>query len=129
MMIEKINKIGRPYTWANNRQGEGFLEEKLDRFFGAASWMIKNPRAKVIQVEKQSSDHSLLVLVAEPEIVKFKRRFYFDQTWLQWGDINEVVDRAWNREQVGTFMSKVCSRIKACRVDLLKWSKKGNYKL
>lgn len=48
MMMEKKNSVGSLYTWANNREGEGFVEEKLDRFFGAASWMIKNPRAKVI---------------------------------------------------------------------------------
>lgn len=94
MMMEEINKIGRAYTWVNNRQGEDFVEEKLDWFFGAGSWMIKNPRAKVIQVEKQSSDHSLFFLVTELEIVKFKKRFCFDQRWLQWGKIDEVVDQA-----------------------------------
>lgn len=74
-------------------------------------------------MEKQSSDHRLLILITEPEVVKFKKSFCFDQRWLQWGDIDEVVDRDWKRDQEGTTMYKVCSRIKTCRVDLLKWSK------
>lgn len=26
---------GRRWTWGNNREGEGFVEERLDRFFGS----------------------------------------------------------------------------------------------
>lgn len=33
MEIEKIKAVGRMYTWANNREGERFVEEKVDRFF------------------------------------------------------------------------------------------------
>lgn len=73
MEIEEINSVGRVYTWANNREEEGYVEEKLDRFFGAACWTIRNPRAKVLQVEKQNSDHSLLILDTEPELYKGKK--------------------------------------------------------
>lgn len=52
MRIEEIKSVGILYTWANNREGKGYVEEKLDRFFGAASWISRNLRAKVIHVEK-----------------------------------------------------------------------------
>lgn len=46
MEMDKINAISNLYTWANNRKGEGCVEEKLDRLFRAASWITRNPRAK-----------------------------------------------------------------------------------
>lgn len=63
------------FTWANNREGKDFVKEKLDRFFGAASWLVKYPKAKVLHVERQTSDHCLLMLETNPEVRKFKKRF------------------------------------------------------
>lgn len=74
-------------------------------------------------MEKQTSDHSLLILDTEPEGKKLKKRFCFDQRWLQWREIDEVVEKSWNEEQNGTLMYQVCSRIRNCRVMLLEWSK------
>lgn len=37
MEMEEIKAEGSEFTWANNRDGEEFVEEKLDRVFGAAS--------------------------------------------------------------------------------------------
>lgn len=34
--MEEINYQGRSWTWANNWQGEDFIEVRLDRFFGLA---------------------------------------------------------------------------------------------
>lgn len=74
-------------------------------------------------MEKQTSDHCLLILDTELEGNKLKRRFCFDQRWPQWREIDEVVEKAWKEEQQGTLMFQVCSRIKSCRVALLKWNK------
>lgn len=102
--MEEVSSVGNIYTWANNREGEGFVEEKLDRFFRACSWLTKHPRAQVLHIEKQTSDHSLLVLETEPAVHKFKKRFCFDQWWLQRPKITEVVEKAWRKEQTGSFM-------------------------
>lgn len=40
MGMEEVNSNGSIFTWANNRGGEGFVEERLDRFFEAANWFI-----------------------------------------------------------------------------------------
>lgn len=48
----------RKWTWANNRQDEGFIEERLDRFFGATEWKIKFPNTVAHHVE----NHSLMLL-------------------------------------------------------------------
>lgn len=48
MEMEEIKAVGKMYTWENNREGERFVEEKLDIFFGSGSWLLKHPKAKVI---------------------------------------------------------------------------------
>lgn len=77
MKMEEIRSVRSAYTWANNRAGEGFVEEKLDRFFGTTSWVVQHPRSKIMHVEKQTSDHCLLILDTELECNKLKRRFCF----------------------------------------------------
>lgn len=44
-------------------------------FFGAANWLVKYPKAKVFHVERQTSDHCLLMLETNPAVRKFKNRF------------------------------------------------------
>lgn len=69
MEMAKISSVGNVYTWANNREGEGFVET-LDRFFGATRWLTKYPRAQALNVEKQTSVHSLLGLITEPAVAQ-----------------------------------------------------------
>ena len=35
MEMGELKFRGEPYTWANNRDVEGFIQERLDRFFGS----------------------------------------------------------------------------------------------
>lgn len=37
--LDKL-EIGDTYTWANNREGEGFMQERLDSFYGSIEWML-----------------------------------------------------------------------------------------
>lgn len=122
--MEEINSAGNMYTWANNRESEDFVEERLDRIFGAANQFIQHPRARVLQEEKQTSDHHLLILVSDPEVSQVRKRLCFDKRWLQLREVIEVVEQGWKQEQAGTFMHRVCSKIKSSWVALLKWSKR-----
>lgn len=61
MCMAEVRYIGRTWTWANNRVGEGFIQERLDRFFGSAEWLLHFDKAEVKHVLRQASDHSLLV--------------------------------------------------------------------
>lgn len=33
MQMGQIKFKGEPFTWVNNREGEGFIQERLDHFF------------------------------------------------------------------------------------------------
>lgn len=57
---------GNPFTWANNRAYEGFIQERLDRSFGSMQWMFQYDTAEVIHFARQTSDHALLILDTQP---------------------------------------------------------------
>lgn len=38
MKIEEIRFQDKQWTWANNWEDEGYIEVRLDRFFGAPIW-------------------------------------------------------------------------------------------
>lgn len=41
MEMRDIKYKGDTFTWGNNTEWEGFIQERLDRFLGAANWMIQ----------------------------------------------------------------------------------------
>lgn len=52
MEMEEIQFLGRKWTWANNWEGEGHIEGRLDMFFGAANWLINYENAIVKHVKR-----------------------------------------------------------------------------
>lgn len=77
MDMEEINFKGRTWTWVNNRAIEGFVEERLNRFFASLDWLLEFANATVLYEEKQSSDHSLLVLEFNPQRSVHKKKILF----------------------------------------------------
>lgn len=116
----EIKYPGRHWTWANNRENKGFVEERLDRFLASSDWIFEFPHATVHHVAKQSSDHHLLVLEAKPQVSHDKKRFYFDARLLDREETYSAIDTAWNKPQTGYPRYQVCAKIKEYRVALLK---------
>lgn len=50
--IEEIPFQDREGTWANTWEEEGYIETILDRFFGAAQWLLEHDKTIVNHVEK-----------------------------------------------------------------------------
>lgn len=92
---------------------------RLDRFFEAAQWWLDHTTAIVKYVEKQSSDHSQLILDTKPEQGRKKTRFYFDKRWVNKPGVKEVVRQAWEAECEGYPMFQVASKMKRCRLGLV----------
>ncbi|CAI9098987.1 OLC1v1035730C1 [Oldenlandia corymbosa var. corymbosa] len=123
MGMDELQFEGREWTWAKNRRGEGYIEERLDRVFGSAGWLLEYPLARVIHVKRHASDHCLLFMDLSPVVQKRKVRFCFDRRWLNKEGIKEAVEKAWNSYCEGSPMHKVAAKIKLCRMELLKWSR------
>lgn len=55
MRMEEILFQEREVTWTNNWEEEGYIEARIDRLFGAGSWLLDHPNAVVTHVERQAS--------------------------------------------------------------------------
>lgn len=129
MEMGEVKYMGGSRTWVNNCVNEDFDEEKqgkCHRFLASPAWMLKFSKAVVLHVEKQSSDHNLLFLDANPTTVKTKKRFCFDSRILEKPGTVEAIAQAWNKPQNGSPMFQVSARIKECRVALLKCKEAWN---
>ncbi|XP_071916232.1 uncharacterized protein [Coffea arabica] len=116
--------MGVPWTWSNTWEREGEIRERLDRCLGSVSWVQKFEKATYEHVEKQTSDHCLLILDTNPQKIRVKRRFYFDQRWAKDKESDTIIKKAWGLEQHGSWMYRVVRSIKECRLALIEWNKR-----
>ncbi|GER56395.1 30S ribosomal protein S12 [Striga asiatica] len=93
---QDLGLLGHPYTWENCRSEEDNVEERLDRVFVSMDWSAFYASAKVHNIFRSSSDHSLLLLKAQLIQNLPKKRFYFDKRSLSKSGIHEVVAAAWS---------------------------------
>lgn len=61
------------FTWTNNRGGEEFVNEKLDRVFCKVNWRVLFIDAKVYALPEVGLDRSPIVLSLSPESVKRRK--------------------------------------------------------
>ncbi|GER31684.1 retrotransposon protein [Striga asiatica] len=94
MGVQEIPLQGLTYTWANNRSGQGYVEETLDRLFVSLEWIAKFPYSKVISWHRSSSDHTMLVISTSAAATKYKKRFQFDKRWDHTEGVDTVVKEA-----------------------------------
>ncbi|GER49879.1 retrotransposon protein [Striga asiatica] len=89
-------------TTGNNREHEGFIEEKLDRIFGSIDWSNLYSSAQTFNIFIRSSDHNLVLLNYCPSNSKNKKRFLFDKRWLGKEGVEQKVLKAWSKLQQET---------------------------
>ncbi|KAH7863457.1 hypothetical protein Vadar_017734 [Vaccinium darrowii] len=115
---------GYPFTWRNNREGEGFIQERLDRVLVSPSWRTRFPHAAVEHLDAIGSDHSALLL----QLLRFespsRAPFRFDARWVQEEELIPVIQGAWNTQVQGSRFFNVHQKIKTCRVSIQNWKKR-----
>nr|XP_027121394.1 uncharacterized protein LOC113738404 [Coffea arabica] len=102
-----IGFIGHPWTWCNNWEEEGEVKQRLDRGLCTYPW-FQHPDVR----------HN-------DELEQKETQVLFDKRWLKREDIGEVIRIAWEQQVEGSRMYQVATKIKNCRVALLKW--KNNF--
>ncbi|CAA0831590.1 Unknown protein, partial [Striga hermonthica] len=122
MEMEEIAMLGYPYTWANNRISEEFVEVKLDRAFASLEWIEQHSNASVLNVIRGASDHSMLLLDYGKAQPRLQRRFTFDKRWLEIDGCAEIVKKAWSTHHQGTPLFILKEKVKCTRIALLHWS-------
>ncbi|XP_071905627.1 uncharacterized protein [Coffea arabica] len=112
----------KPWTWGSHWDGQE-IRQRLDRALANQEWAQTFEIAKCTHIEKEASDHSLLMIDTMPKRRKEGRRFYFDKRWAQNQQVEEVISGAWDKPQQGSKMFSLARKIKNCKTSLIDWSK------
>lgn len=115
MDMGEVKFRGDPFTWVNNRDGEDFIQEKLDRFLGSAQLMVQCDTTKILHVTRQALDHSLLVLDTKPQRAKTRLWFIFYSKWAKMQGAEKLVNDTWEKPIKGSRMFKVSRRLSIAR--------------
>ncbi|XP_027086667.1 uncharacterized protein [Coffea arabica] len=82
---------GHPWTWCNNWEGPGEVKQRLDRGLCSYPWLQAFEQVTCKHQDTIASDHSMLIFDTKPCPTRKKKRFYFDKSWLQREEINDII--------------------------------------
>lgn len=85
---------GRTFTWSNKRPRPTF--SKLDRVLLSGHWNTFGASVTLGDLPTTASDHAPLSLRLKPHVDRGKKQFKFENFWLKYDGIQEVVQSAWN---------------------------------
>ncbi|KAH7853837.1 hypothetical protein Vadar_007155 [Vaccinium darrowii] len=120
---------GYPYTWRNNRNGDDYIQERLDRALASPSWRVRFSQASVEHLNAVGSDHSALLLHLTPTVLQKKVPFRFDARWTKEEDMQPIIQQAWKVPVQGSKLFTVQQKIKECRASIRNWKKTQTAKL
>ncbi|KAG5521808.1 hypothetical protein RHGRI_034138 [Rhododendron griersonianum] len=115
---------GYPFTWRNNRSGNNYVQERLDRVLATPSWCLLFAQASVTHLDTVGSDHNALHLKLRDHVRGFRVPFRFDARWVEDEDARNVVNQAWATPVQGSKSFMVYKKIQACRSSLTNWKRR-----
>lgn len=89
---------GYEFMWENRRENDAIVEERLDRFCALVEWSVLFLDAEVLHLDENLSDHLPLLLKLkriQARKGRGKRRFMFENMWIQEDSCRETVKTAW----------------------------------
>lgn len=121
--MEDMGFKGQMHTWSNNRRGNDRIMERLDRVLANLSWCLKFSKAQCVNGLAIGSDHSPVELILNFCDSKGRRRFRFEQMWLERRECFDIIKGAW--ESTGSVSSArdLEPKLSACRRALIHWSR------
>ncbi|GER30028.1 glutamate--tRNA ligase 2 [Striga asiatica] len=123
MGMQELHQCGSFFTWGNNRDGERYIEERLDKIFVSLGWMQQLPGTRASNLFRSSSDHNVLFMETSEQSTEQKGRFIFNSEWTIKDGVSEAVLTGWQSQCEGTPMFRVKEKIKYTRMALLNWQK------
>ena len=89
----------------------------------SAKWFELFPITKVQTLTCVSSDHHPIIILPKGFYGKAQRPWCFEQLWLENSGYHDTVVRAWMSDSSVFTMESVMTKINACRISLMQWSK------
>lgn len=122
--MEEIGSKWARFTWSNNRRGNMRIMEKLDRSLGNQQWSQKFPRAQCINEIAVGSDHSPLIIERDHSDMRGRKRFKFEQMWLEHDQCPRIIAATWTIGGAVRNINDLGAKLDRCKESLTEWSGK-----
>lgn len=117
---------GHPFTWNNRWQGNGNIQQRLDRFLVSHQWFEIYESHRLQHLVELESDHRLILLESHAVGEKNKKQFKYDERWSGNEEVKMLIKDAWSQDARGSPMYQVHSKLKFCRQKPVDWIRKRN---
>lgn len=119
---------GYPFTWRNNRRGEDYIQELLDRVLATPSWCRLFDQASVSHLNAVGSNHNALLLTLRPAPTNHRVPFRFDARWVEDDEAQHIIKQAWSTQVQGSRFFSIYKKIQSCRSSLTNWKRRKRAK-
>ncbi|GER41361.1 mediator of RNA polymerase II transcription subunit [Striga asiatica] len=75
MQMQEVDQLGSFFTCGNNREGDGYVEERLDKIFVSFELGAKFPNMVASNFYRSASDHNVLLFDTDKELERRHKRF------------------------------------------------------
>ena len=128
-----IGYHGNTFTWRNGRQGEAFVQERLNRACAIIEWRKLFPQAIVRHLQASYSDHDPILLILQRDTQNGRRKKIpkrCEERWATHLECESIIREAWSRVSYSSSpMFRLFSKIRECRSALVAWSRNmGSFK-
>ncbi|XP_042990668.1 uncharacterized protein LOC122317666 [Carya illinoinensis] len=116
---------GDKFTWSNNREGDQFTKERLDRACGNNFWIKLFANHTVSHLDCTQSDHkALLVQTADLNSMGKKGRvFRFESAWTKEMECEEIIKKVWRLSSGPSILHRTLQDLNQCQGKLKIWSR------
>ncbi|GAA0186351.1 hypothetical protein LIER_33639 [Lithospermum erythrorhizon] len=111
------------FTWCNNFTSPNSTRARLDRCLASKDWLDRFPRASLVHLSINTSDHLPLFISWGEQTTghaKQKSRFHFEAGWCLYVSNKEVVRNAWEKIRELDPGMNIFESISNCILELLK---------
>ncbi|XP_074297456.1 uncharacterized protein LOC141628183 [Silene latifolia] len=118
--LRDVDFEGYEFTYDNGQAEDDNRQLRIDRAMGNKRWFEMFPRAKLIHMDREWSDHASIKLMLnhrdEEQGMSGGRIFRFEQMWVGEDGCEEAIRRAWDLNG-----GDLISTISTCAKELQEW--------
>ena len=118
-----MNATGVQYTWKNNREGEEFVCERLDRVFVNLDWLHTYKHSSLKAWPISISDHAPLILETHKKQIFQKRPQRFEAMWLLNPSCKKLIEDTLQEKISGSVTHILTTKFKKVQKVCNEWNK------
>ena len=102
--LNSVPFFGFRYKWDNKREGDAFIQERMDYVLANQKWLDTFPETNTCHLPRDGSDHSPISLCCYKEDVETEspspRPFRFEAMWIDHEDCADIIQGACGHQKV-----------------------------